>query len=175
MESKDRWVDAGYDGESKQEKCQYAEQTKGWSLAGRKLSTPASTLKSVVPLMSPKGCFHAAAKVVDSVVEGAGLHSCCHSSVSLHLSLQWETGAAGIWITTTWWDDFLSRDALKSPPPFFFLIRMLFTTLPALLLIVNLITLTICKVAAWSVCYDTSAEWKRWMGTIEIRFDSIIY
>lgn len=51
---------------------------------------------------------------------GAGLHSCCYSSVSLHLSPQWETGAAGIWITTTWWDDFLSRDALKSPPFFFY-------------------------------------------------------
>lgn len=170
MESKDRWVDAGYDGESKQEKCQYAEQTKGWSLAGRKLST----LKCVVPLMSPKGCFHAAAKVVDSVVEGErvcipaviaqSLSTCLrserHEQQASELPLRGEMISSLVML-------------LRAPPPLF--IRMLFTTLPALLLIVNLITLTICKVAAWSVCHDTSAEWKRWMGTIEIRFDSIIY
>lgn len=37
METGDFWLDAGYDRESKQEKCQSSEQTDGWSLAGRKL------------------------------------------------------------------------------------------------------------------------------------------
>lgn len=40
MESSGWWVDAGYDGESKQEKCRCAEQTDGLSLAGRKLPQP---------------------------------------------------------------------------------------------------------------------------------------
>lgn len=174
MESKDRWVDAGYDGESKQEKCQYAEQTKGWSLAGRKLSTPASTLKSVVPLMSPKGCFHAAAKVVDSVVEGERVCIPAVIAQSLSTCLRSERQEQQASELPLHGEMISSLVMLLRTPPFF-LIRMLFTTLPALLLIVNLITLTICKVAAWSVCYDTSAEWKRWMGTIEIRFDSITY
>lgn len=40
--------------------------------------------------------------------------------------------------------------------------------------IVNLITLTIWKVAVQLVCYDTSKQWMRWMGATEIRFECII-
>lgn len=98
--------------------------------------------------------------------EGGGGSHCCSFS-SRHLSPLWEKGAAGIWITTTWCDHFLSHDTLKCVP-----LLLLFNqdALQHCLLfslvkfIVNLITLTICKVAVWLVCYDTSGEWMRWMG-----------
>lgn len=98
--------------------------------------------------MSPKGCFHAAAKVVDSVVEGERV--CIPAVIAQFLSTclrseRQEQQASELPLHGEMISSLVML--LRAPPPFF-LIRMLFTTLPALLLIVNLITLTICKVAA---------------------------
>lgn len=97
--------------------------------------------------MSPKGCFHAAAKVVDSVVEGERVCIPAVIAQSLSTCLRSERQEQQASELPLHGEMISSLVMLLRTPPFFF-IRMLFTTLPALLLIVNLITLTICKVAA---------------------------
>lgn len=133
-------------------------------------TAPASSLKCVVPLMSPEGCFHAATKkkkVPDTIAEeGWACIAGIIGAAPLHLSpgerwpRRWQQQPSEM--TTRRCDDSLSRGSLGSFPLF---IRMLVTT-PAcsslVKLIVSLITPAICKVVVWSVGYDTGGEWTRW-------------
>lgn len=98
MESRDWWVDAGYDGESEQGKCRCAEQTDGWSLAGPE-TAPASAPKCVVPLTSPEGRFRAATKVALRVLLW-GRRGRFSSVPGTRLRCE-RREAAGIWISTT--------------------------------------------------------------------------
>lgn len=177
MESRDWWVDAGDDGESKQEKCQCAKQTNGWRLAGRKLP-PSLHPEMCCPINVARGLFSCCNRscAADTIAEGEAAWIPGVTDQSRSTCLRWERREQNA-------SELPQHEAvispltglLRGPLFFFFFIRMLFTTLPALLLIVNLITLTICKVAVWSVRCDTSGEWMRWMGATEIRFDRIMY
>lgn len=100
MGGRDRRVDAGYDGESKQEKCQCAPSR--WMEPGGPETAPVSTLKCAVPLTSPKACFHPATKVVMLILTERGGGCCCAGIGASHLSPLIEAAAAGVWITTTW-------------------------------------------------------------------------
>lgn len=174
MESRDWWADAGYDGESKQEKCRSAEQMDGVWWAG---NCPSLYPEMCCPINVARGLFSCCNKncIADTIVKEGKAFSAGVLAWSLSICLHWERQEQQA-SELPLYDAMISSLMMLLRASLFssgcsLQHRLLFSLVK---FIVNLITLTICKVAVWSVCCNTSREWMGWMGATEIRFECII-